>query len=48
MIFSEDHMSLTHGYKVDQADGGDFNIAMAYFSRWSGPVLRKMTHMEMV
>lgn len=37
--FSEDHMSLTHGYNLGQDDGGDFQISLAYLARWSGPVL---------
>lgn len=37
--FSEDNLSLTHGYNVSQNQGGDFNIAMSYLARWSGPVL---------
>lgn len=37
--FSEDHLSLNHGYKLSQNEGGDFQIALAYLARWSGPVL---------
>lgn len=37
--FSEDHLSLTHGYSVSQNQGGDFNIAISYLARWDGPVL---------
>lgn len=36
--FSEDHMSLTHGYNLSQDEGGDFQISLAYLARWSGPV----------
>lgn len=36
--FSEDHLSLTHGYSVTQDEGGDFQISLAYLARWSGPV----------
>jgi len=36
--FSEDHLSLGHGYNVSQNKGGDFNIAMSYLARWDGPV----------
>lgn len=36
--FSEDHMSLTHGYNLTQDEGGDFQISLAYLARWSGPV----------
>jgi C1A family cysteine protease len=37
--FSEDHLSLTHGYNLLQDDGGDFKVALSYFASWSGPVL---------
>lgn len=37
--FSEDHLSLNHGYNVSQNEGGDFNIAMSYLARWDGPIL---------
>lgn len=36
--FSEDHMSLSHGYNLTQDEGGDFQLSLAYLSRWSGPV----------
>ncbi len=39
--FSEDHMSLNHGYKVSQNQGGDFHILMSYLARWDGPVLEE-------
>lgn len=39
--FSEDHLSLNHGYNVPQNKGGDFNIAMSYLARWDGPVLEE-------
>jgi C1A family cysteine protease len=37
--FSEDHISLNHGYNLTQNEGGDFQISLAYLARWSGPVL---------
>lgn len=37
--FSEDHMSLGHGYNLSQAQGGDYMIALSYLTRWAGPVL---------
>jgi C1A family cysteine protease len=37
--FSEDNVSLKHGYNLTQDEGGDFMLALAYFARWSGPVL---------
>jgi C1A family cysteine protease len=36
--FSEDHISLNHGYNLTQDEGGDFQISLAYLARWSGPV----------
>ncbi len=39
--FSEDHLSLTHGYNLNQNEGGDIPISLAYFARWSGPVLEE-------
>ncbi len=39
--FSEDHLSLTHGYNLEQNEGGDIPISLAYFARWSGPVLEE-------
>lgn len=39
--FSEDHMSLTHGYNLNQNEGGDFQLSLAYLARWSGPVYEK-------
>ncbi len=39
--FSEDHLSLGHGYNLSQAKGGNYMIALSYLTRWSGPVLEK-------
>ena len=39
--FSEDNLSLGHGYNLSQAKGGNFMIALSYLTRWSGPVLEK-------
>ncbi len=39
--FSEDHMSLNHGYNLSQNEGGDIDISLAYFARWSGPVFEE-------
>ncbi len=38
---SEDHLSLTHGYNLNQNEGGDIAISLSYFARWSGPVLEE-------
>lgn len=37
--FSEDHLSLGHGFNLEQADGGNAVISLSYLTRWSGPVL---------
>ena len=39
--FSEDNMSLGHGYNLSQAQGGDYMIALSYLTRWGGPVLER-------
>lgn len=39
--FSEDNLSRGHGYKLSQAEGGDYMIALSYLTRWSGPVFEK-------
>lgn len=39
--FSEDHLSLTHGYDLSQSEGGDFHVALSYFTSWSGPVFEE-------
>ncbi|GKX28135.1 hypothetical protein SH1V18_06150 [Vallitalea longa] len=39
--FSEDNISLGHGYNLTQNDGGYAMLALAYFARWSGPVLEE-------
>lgn len=36
--FSEDHLSLNHGYALDQTTGGDYSIALASLAAWKGPV----------
>jgi len=36
--FSEDNLSLGHGFNLDQAEGGNYAISLSYLTRWSGPV----------
>ncbi len=36
--FSEDHMTWHNGYNLDQNQGGEFNMSMAYLAAWKGPV----------
>lgn len=37
--FSEDNLSLGHGFDLSQADGGNYVISLSYLTRWSGPVI---------
>lgn len=39
--FSEDHLSLGHGFNLDQAEGGNYAISLSYLTRWSGPVIEE-------
>jgi len=39
--FSEDHLSLGHGFNLDQAEGGNYTISLSYLTRWSGPVVEE-------
>lgn len=39
--FSEDHLSLGHGFNLEQADGGNAAISLSYLTRWSGPVIEE-------
>jgi C1A family cysteine protease len=36
--FSENHISMQHGYNADQNQGGEFRMALSYLTRWAGPV----------
>lgn len=37
-LFSVDHMSMSNSYNVNQYDGGEYTIGMAYLAGWQGPV----------
>lgn len=39
--FSEDHMSIRNSFQMDQNDGGDYTMSMAYLLSWQGPVLEE-------
>lgn len=39
--FSEDHMSLKNSFQMNQNDGGDYTMSMAYLLSWQGPVLEE-------
>ncbi len=36
--FSVDHMSLSNSFHVNQQDGGEYTMGMAYLAAWQGPV----------
>ena len=36
--FAVDHMTLCNSFKVDQFDGGEYTMGMAYLAAWQGPV----------
>lgn len=38
MEFSPDHMSLRNSFFLEQADGGNYTMGMAYLTAWQGPV----------
>lgn len=39
--FSEDHMSISNSFHMQQNDGGEATMSMAYLLAWQGPVLEK-------
>lgn len=36
--FSVDHLVMQNGFHADVDEGGDFNMALAYMTGWTGPV----------
>ncbi len=40
-VFSADHLSLNNSFTIDQNDGGDYKMIMAYLAGWQGPVLEE-------
>lgn len=38
LSFSEDHMSLQNSFRLNQNDGGEYTMSMAYLLAWQGPV----------
>lgn len=38
-VFSADHMSRKNSFSMDQEDGGQYAMSMAYLLAWQGPVL---------
>lgn len=41
LLFSVDHMSMSNSFNVNQYDGGEYTMGMAYLAAWQGPVLEK-------
>lgn len=37
-LFSVDHMTLANSFNLNQYDGGEYTMGMAYFAAWQGPV----------
>ncbi len=40
-VFSTDNMSLGNSFGLDQNDGGEYTMSLAYLTAWQGPVLEK-------
>ena len=38
MLFSVDHMTMSNSFNVNQYDGGEYTMGMAYLAAWQGPV----------
>lgn len=38
LSFSEDHMSIRNSFHMQQNDGGEYTMSMAYLLAWQGPV----------
>lgn len=41
LLFSVDHMSMSNSFNVNQYDGGEYTMGMAYLVAWQGPVYEK-------
>lgn len=40
-LFSVDHMSMSNSFTMNQFDGGEYTMGMAYLAAWQGPVYEK-------
>lgn len=40
-VYAPDHMSLQNSFVLNQADGGEYTMGMAYLTAWQGPVYEK-------
>ncbi len=38
LLFSVDHMTMSNSFSVNQYDGGEYTMGMAYLAAWQGPV----------
>lgn len=45
--FSVDHLAMDNGFNARLDDGGDYNMALAYMTSWTGPVTENRIHMAM-
>lgn len=41
LSFSEDHMSRKNSFHMEQNEGGEYTMSMAYLLAWQGPVLEE-------
>lgn len=41
LLFSVDHMSMSNSFNVNQYDGGEYTMGIAYLAAWQGPVYEK-------
>lgn len=39
--FSEDHLTMNNSYNLTSNQGGDYQMAVAYFTAWQGPVFEE-------
>ncbi len=37
-LFSVDHMTMSNSFNINQYDGGEYTMGMAYLAGWQGPV----------
>lgn len=41
LVFSVDHMTLNNSFSINQFDGGQYTMSIAYMAAWQGPVYEK-------
>ena len=47
LLFSVDHMSMSNSFNVNQYDGGEYTMGMAYLAAWQGRFMTRMILTEM-